>query len=106
MPRTFRPFPYNEIAEKLKNVKAIAALDRNAPMGAMGVLYNEVSGALAANAQSAIMTNYIYGLGGRDTTVEHILEVIKETEKNAKAGKRVTDLQGFINLRGPKLSFN
>ena len=36
----------------------------------------------------------------------HMLEVIKETEKNAKAGKRVTDLQGFVNLRGPKLSFN
>jgi pyruvate ferredoxin oxidoreductase alpha subunit len=32
--------------------------------------------------------------------------VIKETNENAKAGKRVTPLQGFINLRGPKLSFN
>ncbi|MEO1923008.1 MAG: 2-oxoacid:ferredoxin oxidoreductase subunit alpha [Nautiliaceae bacterium] len=106
MPRVFRPFPYNEVAEKLKNVKAIAALDRSAPMGAMGALYNEVAGALAANGQNAIMTNYIYGLGGRDTTIEHILEVIKETNENAKAGKRVTDLQGFINLRGPKLSFN
>ncbi len=106
MPRVFRPFPYNEIAEKLKNVKALAALDRSAPMGTTGALYNEVAGALAANGQSAVMTNYIYGLGGRDTTVEHILDVIKETDKNAKAGKRVTDLQGFINLRGPKLSFN
>jgi len=106
MPRVFRPFPYNEIAEKLKNVKAIAALDRSAPMGTTGALYNEVAGALAANGQSAIMTNYIYGLGGRDTTVEHMLEVIKETNENAKAGKRVTPLQGFINLRGPKLSFN
>ncbi len=106
MPRVFRPFPYNEIAEKLKNVKAVAALDRSAPMGTTGALYNEVAGALAANGQSAVMTNYIYGLGGRDTTVEHILDVIKETDKNAKAGKRVTDLQGFINLRGPKLSFN
>jgi pyruvate ferredoxin oxidoreductase alpha subunit len=106
MPRVFRPFPYNEVAKKLVNVKAIAALDRSAPMGTTGALYNEVAGALAANGQSAIMTNYIYGLGGRDTTVEHFLEVIKETNKNAEAGKRVTDLQGFINLRGPKLSFN
>jgi len=106
MPRIFRPFPYNEIAKKLANVKAVAALDRSAPMGTTGALYNEVAGALAANGQSAIMTNYIYGLGGRDTTVEHFLEVIKETNKNAEAGKRVTDLQGFINLRGPKLSFN
>jgi len=102
----FRPFPYNEVASKLKNVKAIAALDRSAPMGTTGALFNEVAGALAANGQNAIMTNYIYGLGGRDTTVEHILEVIKETQKNAEAGKRVTDLQSFINLRGPKLSFN
>ncbi len=106
MTRSFRPFPHNEMAKKLANVKAVAALDRNAPMGAMGALYNEVAGALTANGQSAVMTNYIYGLGGRDTTVEHILEVIKETNKNAEAGKRVTDLQGFVNLRGPKLSFN
>jgi pyruvate ferredoxin oxidoreductase alpha subunit len=106
MPRVFRPFPYNEVAEKLSGVKAIAALDRSAPMGTTGALYNEVAGALAAKGQSAVMTNYIYGLGGRDTTVEHFLEVIKETNKNAEAGKRVTDLQGFINLRGPKLSFN
>jgi len=106
MPRVFRPFPYNEVAEKLANVKAIAALDRSAPMGTTGALYNEVAGALAAKGQSAIMTNYIYGLGGRDTTAEHFLEVIKETQKNAEAGKRVTDLQGFVNLRGPKLSFN
>jgi len=106
MPRVFRPFPYNEVAEKLKGVKAVAALDRSAPMGTTGALYNEVAGALAANGQSAVLTNYIYGLGGRDTTVEHIMEVIKETKQNADAGKRVTPLQGFVNLRGPKLSFN
>jgi len=106
MPRVFRPFPYNEVAEKLKNVKVITTLDRSAPMGTVGALYNEVAGALMANGMSAIMTNYIYGLGGRDTTIEHILEVIKETNKNFEAGKRVTDLQGFVNLRGPKLSFN
>jgi pyruvate ferredoxin oxidoreductase alpha subunit len=106
MPRVFRPFPYNEVAKKLAGVKAVAALDRSAPMGTTGALYNEVAGALIAKGQSAIMTNYIYGLGGRDTTVEHFLEVIKETQQNADAGKRVTDLQGFINLRGPKLSFN
>ncbi|MRJ07041.1 MAG: 2-ketoisovalerate ferredoxin oxidoreductase [Epsilonproteobacteria bacterium] len=106
MPRVFRPFPYNQLAEILKNVKAIATLDRSAPMGTTGALYNETAGALMANGQSAILTNYIYGLGGRDTTVEHLLQVIEETQQNAEAGKRVTPLQGFINLRGPKLSFN
>jgi pyruvate ferredoxin oxidoreductase alpha subunit len=90
MPRVFRPFPYNQLAEILKNVKAIATLDRSAPMGTTGALYNETAGALMANGQSAILTNYIYGLGGRDTTVEHLLQVIEETQQNAEAGKRVT----------------
>lgn len=106
MPRVFRPFPYHQIAEVLKGVKAVATLDRSAPMGTTGALYNEVAGALAAHGTSAILTNYIYGLGGRDTTVEHLLEVIEETRQNSEAGKRVTPLQSFINLRGPKLSFN
>jgi len=36
---------------------------------------------------------------------EHNLEVFKDLAMNAEAGKRVTPLQKFINLRGPELSF-
>jgi len=104
-PRIFRPFPVKEMAETLKNVKAIAALDRSCPMGTIGALHNEVAGALNAFGYNSIISGYIYGLGGRDTTVEHNLEVFKDLAMNAEAGKRVTPLQKFINLRGPELSF-
>ena len=105
MPRSFRPFPLKEMNDAVSGAKAIACLDRSAPMGTTGALYNEVSGALSAFGNSSIMTNYVYGLGGRDTTVAHLVKVFEDLDKNAKAGKRVTPLQGFINLRGPELSF-
>jgi pyruvate ferredoxin oxidoreductase alpha subunit len=104
-PRSFRPFPIKEMADILKNVKAIATLDRNCPMGALGALHNEIASAINAFGKNAIITGYIYGLGGRDTTVEHNLDVFKDLAMNAEAGKRVTPLQKFINLRGPELSF-
>jgi pyruvate ferredoxin oxidoreductase alpha subunit len=104
-PRSFRPFPLKEVAEVLKNVKAIGAMDRSAPMGTIGALHNEIAGALNAFGYNSIITGYIYGLGGRDTTVDDNLEVFKDLAMNAEAGKRVTPLQKFIKLRGPELSF-
>jgi pyruvate ferredoxin oxidoreductase alpha subunit len=105
MPRSFRPFPIAQMNEVLKNAKAIACLDRSAPMGTTGALYNETAGALSAFGNSSILSNYVYGLGGRDTTVAHLTKVFEDLDKNAKAGTRVTALQSFINLRGPELSF-
>lgn len=105
MPRMFRPFPIAQAAEILGDVKAIACLDRSAPMGTVGALYNEIAGALSGFGKSSIITNYIYGLGGRDTTVADIAKVFDDLDANAKAGKRVTPLQQFIKLRGPELSF-
>jgi pyruvate ferredoxin oxidoreductase alpha subunit len=51
------------------------------------------------------MTNYIYGLGGRDITVANLKEIFTELVENAKAGKRIGAVQRFINLRGPELKF-
>jgi pyruvate ferredoxin oxidoreductase alpha subunit len=104
-PRSFRPFPVKEMAEVLKDVKAIGAMDRSCPMGALGTLHNEVTSSLNAFGYNSITTGYIYGLGGRDTTVNDNLEVFKDLAMNAEAGKRVTPLQKFIKLRGPELSF-
>jgi pyruvate ferredoxin oxidoreductase alpha subunit len=103
--RVFRPFPFNEVAEALKNVKAVATLDRSAPGGTFGALFNEVSASLLAHGQKPVMLNYIYGLGGRDTTIEMLKEVYTQLDECAKAGKPVYPLQQFLGLRGPKLAF-
>ncbi len=103
--RVFRPWPFEQLAEILKDVKAIGALDRSSPNGAPGALYNELAGTLFNTDTKAALTGYIYGLGGRDITKVHLTEIFEQLQANAEAGKPTTPLQQFIGVRGPKLSF-
>lgn len=105
--RVFRPFPYKELGEVLKNLKAIAIMDKSLPAGAMGALFNEVAASLyqVENSKHPVLSNYIYGLGERDLTQVDLMEIYKELDKNAKANKLTHPTQQFIGLRGPKLSF-
>jgi pyruvate ferredoxin oxidoreductase alpha subunit len=103
--RVIRPWPHEQIAEALKGVKAIGALDRSSPNGTFGMLYNELAGTLINSGTKAVLTNYIYGLGGRDLTKAHVVGIFNELKANGEAGKPTTPLQQFIGLRGPKLSF-
>jgi pyruvate ferredoxin oxidoreductase alpha subunit len=104
-PRILRPFPLEELASALQNVKAIACMDRSAPGGTVGALYNEVCGALFNTSARPVVSNIIYGLGGRDMTIAQLCEIYAELEKDAKSGKRNGALQRFVGVRGPELSF-
>lgn len=104
-PRCFRPFPYDAIREALENTKSVAVLDRSSPGGAMGALFNEVSAALYTTANRPLVTNFIYGLGGRDFSVAEAKRILKEQKAHAEAGHITTDIQQFSGLRGPKLGF-
>ena len=89
--RLYRPFPAEEIAEALKNVKAVAIMDRaegytnhGGPLGA------DVMSAMFRARSEAFAVNYIYGLGGRDVRVEDmqgVLEDLKEVIANNDAGE-------------------
>jgi len=103
--RVFRPFPFANIAEVLKDIKAVAALDRSAPGGAAGALFNEIAGSLFNTDSKMILSGYIYGLGGRDLTKKHLVDLYTELQANADAGKLLTKQQQFIGVRGPKLAF-
>jgi len=103
--RVLRPFPIEELAAILKNAKSVAVLDRNAPMGTTGVVFNDVCAVMLDNGICVPVLNYTYGLGGRDTTIAHLTKVYSDLEECAKAGKRVKPLIQHINLRGQELSF-
>jgi len=103
--RVIRPFPFEKIVEALSNVKAVCCMDRSSPHGTVGMLYNEFCGAMYNSANKPVITNYIYGLGGRDMTVEYLKGIFADGLANAEAGKPTTPLQQYIGVRGPKLSF-
>ncbi len=103
--RVLRPFPFKEVQEALQNVKAVAMMDRSSPGGAMGALYNEVGAAMLQARKSPVLLNYIYGLGGRDTTIADLEKVYEDLDRCAKSGEYEVPVQQFIGLRGPKLAF-
>ncbi len=103
--RVFRPFPFDQVRDMLENAKSIAVLDRSSPGGAMGAFFNEVSAALYTTPNRPLITNYIYGLGGRDFSVAEAKRIFLEQKANADAGHITTDIQQFSGLRGPHLGY-
>lgn len=97
--RVFRPFPEEEIAEALKNVKAVAIMDRSEMFACTGgPLGAEVTAAMYRVKSQAEIVNYIYGLGGRDITVEDFEHVYTELERMAETHE-VRENFKYIGLR-------
>lgn len=86
--RLFRPFPATEIADALKNVKAVAIMDRTESYNDnCGPLGSEVTTALYRAKNDCFAVNYVYGLGGRDVRVEDMEGVYADLEKIVADGK-------------------
>ena len=86
--RMFRPFPAEEIAEALQGVKAVAILDKADSLNAAGgALFEDVTSAMYVNKKQVPMVNYIYGIGGRDTTTMQIESVYNDLQEIVKTGE-------------------
>jgi len=101
--RSFRPFPYAEIALALNNAKIVTVLDRSASFGAHGPLFTEISTAMASYAPSRpLLLGHTFGLGGRELTLRHIEHVVAESRICLDKGE-VGDRQGlWLNVRGDR----
>ena len=97
--RVFRPFPAKELAEALKNCRAVAIMDRcESYNGNGGPLGSEVMAGLYREKVMIEAVNYIYGLAGRDFTVEEVYGIFDELEDAVRNGKKVEQYQ-YIGLR-------
>lgn len=97
--RVFRPFPAEELAEALKNAKAAAIMDRTESYnGNGGPLGSEVTAGLYRKKIMVETVNYIYGLGGRDFTVQEVYDVFGQLEDFIENGKEPEQFQ-YIGLR-------
>ncbi|HRS22128.1 MAG TPA: pyruvate ferredoxin oxidoreductase, partial [Clostridia bacterium] len=98
--RMFRPFPADEIAEALRNVKALAVMDKAESYSAMGgPVGAEVKAALYGKADGIKVLNYIYGLGGRDVRADDIEEVYNSLMDIVKTGQ-IGETYRYIGVRG------
>ncbi len=95
-PRLYRPFPHEEIMEALRGCKAICVLDRADSMnGFGGPLFTDIRAALYDTPQRPVVINRIFGLGGRDYTVEDAMEVYHELLRIKETGK-VETLSAYL----------
>ena len=64
-----------------------------------GPLGSEVTAGLYRNQVFLEAVNYIYGLGGRDFTTDHVKEVFSELRATVEEGAPVQQHK-YVNLRG------
>ncbi|RLE55310.1 MAG: pyruvate ferredoxin oxidoreductase [Candidatus Methanomethylicota archaeon] len=97
--RTFRPFPYRELVEALRHVKAVGVMDRSGAYGAYGgPVYIETKAAFYDEDEKPKILNYIYGLGGRDTPPTMIRKVYEELLEVSRTGK-IEKKMKFLGVR-------
>lgn len=86
--RVFRPFPAEELAEALKNCKAVAIMDKCDGFNGKGApLFTETTSALYYADKQPLLVNYIYGLGGRDVKTGDIEKVYSDLTQIVEANK-------------------
>lgn len=92
--RSFRPFPKEEIVRTLEGVDKVAVLDRSDSYGGYGApLFVEVRNALYDVDDRPQVYNYVYGLGGRDVTQDHMKKVFHDLEEGIEERKQYLGLR-------------
>lgn len=97
--RVYRPFPGEEVAKALSHLKAVAVLDKSDSLNAIGgALFEDVVSSMYVAKQNVPVANYVYGIGGRDTTEKEINSVYADLAEIAKDGK-VENPYRYLGLR-------
>ncbi len=97
-PRCFRPLPYTSIPQELKNLKALAIMDKaDSINGYCGPLFGEITSAMFSQNIHVNAINYIYGLGGADVKIDDI-ENIANTLINISNTGKIDKVKYFLGL--------
>lgn len=100
--RVYRPFPAEEIANALKKAKAIAVLDKADSLNAAGgALFEDVTSGMFVSQVQVPTINYVYGIGGRDTTSKDLESVYQDLMEIVKTGE-IGNPYRYLGVRGWK----
>jgi len=77
--RLYRPFPSQVIREKLSPLKVVGILDRGDTFSNLGgPLFLDVKSSLFELPKPPLLSNFIYGLGGREVSLKDIRSVYEK----------------------------
>lgn len=97
--RVYRPFPGEEVAKALSHLKAVAVLDKADSLNAIGgALFADVTSSMYLSKENVPVVNYVYGIGGRDSTEKDIESVYTDLAEIASSGE-VGNPYRYLGLR-------
>lgn len=94
--RLWRPFPFDEIREAVKDAEVLIVLDRALSFGGpAGPVCSEIKSALYNETKKPKVVSFVAGLGGRDITVAGFEEIItKGIEISQKGSENEFEIFG------------
>jgi len=94
--RLWRPFPFEELREAVKDADVLIVMDRAISFGGPGgPVASEVKAAFYNQAKKPRIVSYVISLGGRDTTVAGFKDIVKKgVEIAAKGSKNEYEIYG------------
>lgn len=98
--RVYRPFPKDAMTKAISRAKVVGIMDRSDTLSTLGGhLYNECRSILYDSQVKPLLKNYIYGLGGRDISIEEIEAVYEELLSIRRSAKVDKDIV-YYGVRG------
>ncbi|MDH4367891.1 MAG: pyruvate ferredoxin oxidoreductase, partial [Dehalococcoidia bacterium] len=97
--RLWRPFPFEELRQAVKNAETLIVFDRCVSLGGPGgTVASEIRSALYNERKRPKVVSYVGGLGGRDVPVEDFEYVIDHGREIAEKGSK--ELFETVGIRG------
>ena len=84
--RCYRPFPYEEIWEAVKDANVIGVMDANISMGSEGAVGLDLKAKMITKPDAPIVIDFIAGLGGREISSKTIANLVDRAEQAYSSG--------------------
>jgi pyruvate ferredoxin oxidoreductase alpha subunit len=86
--KLYRPFPTEEVVSRLRQAKSVVTMDRSISLGApSGPIAEDVRSALKEAGINQPVMSLVYGIGGRDVTVEDGKKIFALAKDETSFGK-------------------
>jgi pyruvate ferredoxin oxidoreductase alpha subunit len=97
--RLWRPFPFQEVRQAIKDAETVIVFDRCISLGGPGgPVCSEIRSALYNEKQRPRVVSFIGGLGGREMSLEHFQYVVDRGREIAEKGSE--ELFETVSIKG------
>ncbi len=96
--RCYRPFPAEELARRLAGRRLAIVFDKALSYGYEGPICTDLKAALCGVDDAPVVYGTVSGLGGRDTTPEHLADTVRRAVEDLEDGVTARPAE-WINLK-------